>query len=70
MDRYKNEYEAWLAKRKKLLRICPDDVNQQLAVLPEPKRPLEPIIICDEPTIEGVAAPVLSRTSLTGVIFR
>lgn len=54
MDRYKNEYEAWLAKRKKLLRICPDDVNQQLAVFPEPKRPLEPIIICDEPTIEGL----------------
>ena len=54
MEQYKNDYEAWLAKRKKLLRICPDGVNKELGLLIEPKRPLEPIVICDEPTVEGL----------------
>lgn len=54
MERYKNEHEAWDAKRKKLLRVCPDDLDKQLSGLIEPKRPLEPIIICDEPTVEGL----------------
>ena len=54
MERYKNDHEAWTAKRKKLLRICPDDINEELAALIEPQRPLEPIVICDEPTIEGL----------------
>lgn len=54
MERYKNDHEAWTAKRKKLLRTCPDGINEELTALIEPKRPLEPIIICDEPTIEGL----------------
>lgn len=52
--RYDHEHEAWDAKRKQLLRSCPKDMDQRLAALIEPKRPLEPIIICDEPTIVGL----------------
>ncbi len=51
---WETQFEAYKARKQKLLRGCPDDLDQQLAMLSEPKSPLEPYILVDEPTIAGL----------------
>ena len=46
-------FEAYIAKRKKLLRN-PDGAESRLAEIVKPERPLDPFLICEEPTIAGL----------------
>lgn len=54
MEQYRNLHSAWDSKRKKILRSCPDNMDELLQNLIEPKLPLEPIVRCEEPTVEGL----------------
>ncbi len=54
MVKYRNLHQAWLARRKQILRLCSDEMESQLTSDPEPKLPLEPVIKCEEPSIEGL----------------
>lgn len=56
MTRYRNKSDAYEAARKKAMKGGNrDDIENELRVLgPEPEEPLEPILICSEPTLEGL----------------
>lgn len=51
---WESKLEAYKARKQKLLRGCPEDLDQQLAMLLEPQAPLEPYMLVDEPTIAGL----------------
>lgn len=52
--RYDQDYEVWEVRRKHLVQNSIKEMDEGLADLVEPKRPLEPIILCDEPTTVGL----------------
>lgn len=54
--RYRNKSDAYDAARKKAMkRGDRDDIENELRALgPKPEEPLEPILICSEPTLEGL----------------
>ena len=60
MKSYRNKHEIWKKQREKLLKAAQDDcdvasMEKQLAELgEEPKAPLEPHLIIEEPTYQGL----------------
>jgi len=52
---YRNRIDAWNIHRDKLLKGNPEKVEAELRKLPdEPERPLEPFILMEEPSYEGL----------------
>jgi hypothetical protein len=68
---YEDELEVWQAERNTLVRDRDADKatkRARLAVLgPKPKGPLHPIILLEEPTIEGLAKLLLTGQPSVGV---
>ncbi len=51
---YQRLYEVWDAQKKDFLKTIKKDEPASLFSIPEPIKPLEPLILVDEPTYEGV----------------
>ena len=51
---YQRQYEVWEAQKKEFLKTIKKDEPASLFSIPEPVKPLEPLILVDEPTYEGV----------------
>ncbi len=51
---YQRLYEVWDAQKKDFLKTIKKDEPASLFSIPEPVKPLEPLILVDEPTYEGV----------------
>ena len=70
MKNWRNEHDAWEASRKAILGTKQDKVAKEVdlrALGDEPAKPLEPIIVMEEPTVEGLAKLLLAGQPSVGV---
>ena len=69
LSAHEDELEVWQAERKKILKESDKATRlAQLAALgPKPKEPLRPIILLEEPTIEGLAKLLLTGQPSVGI---
>ena len=67
---WRNEHDAWDAARKAILAGKQDKVAKDVdlrALGDEPEKPLAPIIIMEEPTVEGLAKLLMAGQPSVGV---
>jgi len=68
---HENVHAAWDAERKKILADKKHDFARRKDLLdqlgPEPKAPLSPIIVCHEPTFEGLARLLANGQPSVGI---
>jgi hypothetical protein len=68
---HENAHGAWDAERKMILANKKLDLSGRKAALdklgPEPKPPLSPIIVCHEPTFEGLAKLLMNGQPSVGI---
>jgi hypothetical protein len=68
---HQNAHAAWDAERKMILANKKLDLVSRKAALdalgPEPKAPLSPIIVCHEPTFEGLAKLLINGQPSVGI---
>jgi hypothetical protein len=70
MKIWRNEHDAWEAARKAILAGKQDKVAKEVdlrALGDEPEKPLAPIIIMEEPTVEGLAKLLMAGQPSVGV---
>jgi hypothetical protein len=67
---HRNDLEVWEAERKAILKSKKDRAARKLALDdlgPEPKPPLAPILVCHEPTFEGLVKLLIHGQPSVGI---